>query len=147
MDNFVNSSPRAVERVRKIAGGELEFVELDLRNRAALAEVFDGRQIDSVVHFAALKAVGESVDLPLEYYDTNVTGTLGLIAAMRDHDVQRLVFSSSCAVYGNVETVPIREDTPANPASPYARTKWMCEVILADFCVRYPDWRVTSLRY
>ena len=147
VDNFVNSSPRAVERVRKVAGTELEFVELDLRDRAALGQVFTRWDFDAVVHFAALKAVGESVDMPLEYYDTNVNATLGLVAAMLEHGVRRLVFSSSCSVYGNAEVVPIREDTPARPTNPYARSKLICEMILGDFCARYPDWHVTSLRY
>jgi UDP-glucose 4-epimerase len=147
IDNFANSSPCAVERVRKVADGELDFVRLDLRDRAGLDQVFTQWKIDAVVHFAALKAVGESVDIPVEYYDTNVNATLGLVTAMREHAVHRLVFSSSCSVYGDAQSVPIREDAPVRPTNPYARSKWMCELILADVCARYPQWHVTSLRY
>jgi len=147
VDNFANSSPGAVERIRKLSERQLRFVELDLRDRAALSGLLGEAKIDAVVHFAAKKAVGESVDIPLDYYDTNVNATLGLVGAMLDHGVSRLVFSSSCSIYGEADVVPIREDSPARPTNPYARTKWMCEQILADLCVRYRDWHVTSLRY
>jgi UDP-glucose 4-epimerase len=147
VDNFANSSPLAVDRVGKIASRDLVFARLDVRDREGLGRLFAEWGVDAVVHFAARKAVGESVDIPLEYYDTNVNATLGLVTAMRDHGVERLVFSSSCAVYGDAQTVPIREDAPVRPTNPYARSKWMCEQILADVCARYPSWRVTSLRY
>jgi UDP-glucose 4-epimerase len=147
VDNFSNSSPRAVDRVREVAAGHLEFVELDVRDRERLGRVFTEHKIDAVVHFAAMKAVGESMSIPVEYYDTNVNATLGLVATMLEHGVEELVFSSSCSIYGDAETMPIREDAPARPTNPYARSKWMCEQILADVCVRYPSWHVTSLRY
>ncbi|MCL9796402.1 UDP-glucose 4-epimerase GalE [Frankia sp. AgKG'84/4] len=147
VDNFLNSSPRVLERVRKVATGEFEFVRLDVRDRDALAEVFRRWPIDAVVHFAARKAVGESVEMPLEYYDANVNATLGLVGVMAEHDVRRLVFSSSCAIYGAVDRVPITEDTPARPTNPYSRTKWMCEQILADVCAQDQGWHITSLRY
>ena len=147
VDNFVNSSPRVLDRLRKVVDGDIDFVRLDVRDRAALGDVFRRWKIDSVIHFAALKAVGESVDIPLEYYDTNVNATLGLVRVMAEHGVRRLVFSSSCAIYGAADKVPIAEDTPARPTNPYARTKWMCEQILADLCARDPSWHVTSLRY
>ncbi|WP_285222960.1 UDP-glucose 4-epimerase GalE [Frankia nepalensis] len=149
VDNFANSSPGAVDRIRALAagGGSFEFVELDLRDRAALAAALRHCPVDAVIHFAAKKAVGESVEIPLDYYDTNVNATLGLVETMLGHGVNRLVFSSSCSIYGDAASVPIREDAPARPTNPYARTKWMCEQILADVCHRYPDWHVTSLRY
>jgi UDP-glucose 4-epimerase len=147
VDNFANSSPGAVERVRKVAARDLAFVQLDVRDRESLGRVFAEWKIDAVVHFAAMKAVGESVDIPIEYYDTNVNATLSLVTTMREYGVDRMVFSSSCSIYGDAETVPIREDAPARPTNPYARSKWMCEQILADVCTRYPSWHVTSLRY
>ncbi|ADP78669.1 UDP-glucose 4-epimerase GalE [Pseudofrankia inefficax] len=149
VDNFANSSPGAVERIHKLAEGTgaFEFVELDLRDRAGLTELLGRRPVDAVIHFAAKKAVGESVEFPFDYYDTNVGATLSLVAAMLDRGVNRLVFSSSCSIYGDATTVPIREDAPARPTNPYARTKWMCEQILADVCRRHSDWHVTSLRY
>ncbi len=147
VDNFMNSSPGAVDRVHKVAARDLEFVRLDVRDRKSLGQVFTSWKIDAVVHFAAMKAVGESVNIPIEYYDTNVRATLGLVVAMREHGVCQMVFSSSCSIYGDAETVPIREDAPARPTNPYARSKWMCEQILADVCARYPSWHVTSLRY
>ncbi|WP_083419534.1 UDP-glucose 4-epimerase GalE [Pseudofrankia sp. BMG5.36] len=147
VDNFANSSPGVVARIRELAGHRLRFVELDLRDRPTLSRVLDGEEVDAVIHFAAKKAVGESVNIPLDYYDTNVNATLGLVGAMLDHGMNRLVFSSSCSIYGEADVVPIREDSPARPTNPYTRTKLMCEQILADLCDRYQDWHVTSLRY
>ncbi|OHV37930.1 UDP-glucose 4-epimerase GalE [Pseudofrankia sp. EUN1h] len=150
VDNFVNSSARAVDRIREVAGpaaGELEFVEVDTRDVAALGKVLSATPVAAVVHFAALKAVGESVTMPVEYYDTNINATLRLVEAMREHGPRRLIFSSSCSIHGDVDVIPIREDAPARPTNPYARTKWMCEQILADLCVAEPDWQVTALRY
>jgi UDP-glucose 4-epimerase len=147
VDNFLNSSPRALDRIRKVADQDLDFVRLDVRDRDALGGVFSRWQIDAVVHFAARKAVGESVEMPLEYYDTNVNATLGLVRVMGEHGVRRLVFSSSCSIYGAVDRVPITEDTPARPTNPYSRTKWMCEQILADVCVQDSAWDIISLRY
>ncbi|WP_261575151.1 UDP-glucose 4-epimerase GalE [Frankia gtarii] len=147
VDNFINSSPRVLDRLRKVAGQSLEFVRLDVRDRVALGEVFRRWPVDAVIHFAARKAVGESVEMPLEYYDTNVNATLGLVSVMAEHGVHRLVFSSSCSIHGEVDTVPITEDTPARPTNPYSRTKWMCEQILADVCAHDPAWHVISLRY
>lgn len=147
VDDLSNSSPAALDRVTELTGRSLEFVQGDVRDRALLDRVFTQYPVDAVVHFAAKKAVGESVDLPLEYYENNLAGTVSLAAAMRDHGVGRMVFSSSCSIYGDAALVPISEDAPAAPTNPYARTKWMCEQVLRDACIRYPDWSVISLRY
>ena len=150
VDDFSNSSPRAVDRIRAVAGeasAGLEFVELDVRDVAALGKLLSATPVDAVVHFAARKAVGESVTMPVEYYDTNINATLRLVEAMHEHGPRRLIFSSSCSIHGDVDVIPIREDAPAKPTNPYSRTKWMCEQILADLCVAEPDWQVIALRY
>lgn len=147
IDDLSNSSLRALDRVTEIAGRAVTFVHADVRDRSALDEVFTAHQIDAIIHFAARKAVGESVEMPLEYYDTNVGGTVNLLRAMREHAVTRLVFSSSCSIYGEADVTPITEESPARPTNPYARTKWMCEQILRDACARHPDWSVRALRY
>lgn len=147
VDNLVNSSDAALERVRQLAPGRLAFHPLDIGNRVALARVFEQHPVDVVIHFAAHKAVGDSVDRPFEYYTNNVTGLLSLLGAMRDADVKHLIFSSSCSIYGNALEQPLTETSPARPTNPYARTKWMCEQILEDICTRYSDWSVTALRY
>ncbi|WP_206337660.1 UDP-glucose 4-epimerase GalE [Streptomyces sp. WAC 06738] len=148
VDDHSNSSPRALERVAKVAGRPLTAVyESDLRDRRALAEVFAAHSFDAVIHFAAKKAVGESVQQPVEYYDTNVGGTTALLSAMREHGVHRLVFSSSCSIYGDATRVPLTEADPARPTNPYATTKWLCEQVLADTCRRLPDMSVLALRY
>jgi UDP-glucose 4-epimerase len=148
VDNHVNSSPRSLERIAKTAGRPLTAAyKVDVRDRQALAEVFAAHQVDAVIHFAAHKAVGESVALPVEYYDTNVGGTCALLSVMREHGVHRLVFSSSCSVYGDARTVPLTELSPVAPTNPYAHTKLMCERILADVCDRLTDMKVLALRY
>lgn len=147
VDNLGNSSAAAVERVRDITGGELTFYELDVADKAALDRVFAVHEIDVVVHFAAYKAVGDSMDRPLEYYSNNLTGLLSLLNAMSDADVKHLIFSSSCSIYGNAVDLPLTEESPARPTNPYAQSKWMCELILTDLCARYPEWSVTALRY
>ncbi|WP_405587418.1 UDP-glucose 4-epimerase GalE [Streptomyces sp. NBC_01092] len=148
VDDYSNSSPGALDRVAKIAARPPAAVhELDLLDRRALSRVFDEHRIDAVIHFAARKAVGESVELPVEYYDTNVGGTTALLRAMRDHEVHRLVFSSSCSIYGNATRVPITEQDPAAPTNPYAASKWLCEQMLADICRHVPELSVLALRY
>ncbi|WBB59586.1 UDP-glucose 4-epimerase GalE [Streptomyces sp. WMMC500] len=148
VDDHSNSSPRALERVAKIAGRPVTAAYgIDVRDRRALSAVFDAHAFDAVIHFAAKKAVGESVELPVEYYDTNVGGTTALLSAMREHGVHRLVFSSSCSVYGDAAAVPLTEEDPAAPTNPYATTKWLCEQVLADTCRRLPDMSVLALRY
>lgn len=147
VDNLSNSAEAAIDRVRELTGRPLPLVRADLRDEAALAEVMGAHRVTAVVHFAGLKAVGESVEAPLSYYDNNVTGTLCLLRAMRRQGVARLVFSSSCSIHGEVDSPLIGEDTPAAPTNPYARTKWMIEQILSDACVADPAWSVISLRY
>ena len=147
VDNHSNSSPRALERVQKLAGCPLTAYEVDIRDRDALGEVFRSHPVDAVVHFAAKKAVGESMQIPLAYYDINVGGTATLLRVMQAHGVHQLVFSSSCSIYGNAEQLPLNEDSTAGPTNPYARSKWICEQMMADACARYPELSVIALRY
>jgi len=133
IDNFCNSKPEALRRVEAIAGRKLlAFHNADVRDRAALRELFKAHAIDAVIHFAALKAVGESVAKPLMYYDNNIAGTVALTEVMGEAGVKSLVFSSSATVYGDPASVPIREDFPTGPTNPYGRTKWMMEFVLSD---------------
>jgi UDP-glucose 4-epimerase len=148
VDDFSNSSPHALARVEQAAGRPVTaFYEGDLRDASVLEWVFTHHDIDAVIHFAAKKAVGESVEIPLEYYEINVSATTGLLRAMLRHGVNKLVFSSSCSIYGQTETVPLDESEPAAPTNPYARSKWFCENILADAAERYPELTVVALRY
>nr|WP_262388000.1 UDP-glucose 4-epimerase GalE [Streptomyces parvus] len=148
LDDHSNSSPEALERIAKVAGRPLAATYVaDVRDRRSLNAVFTAHPIDAVIHFAAKKAVGESVRIPLAYYDINVGGTMALVSAMHDHGVHRLVFSSSCSIYGNATTVPLTEESPAAPTNPYASTKWACERALADLCQHTPELRVSALRY
>lgn len=147
IDNLCNSCEEALERVKKITGKELTFYQADLLDRKAVEEVFEKEEIESVIHFAGLKAVGESVQKPLEYYYNNITGTLVLCDVMRKYGVKKLVFSSSATVYGSPKTVPIREDFPLSVTNPYGRTKLMLEDIFRDFYVADPEWNIILLRY
>ncbi|MFI2367570.1 UDP-glucose 4-epimerase GalE [Streptomyces sp. NPDC018833] len=148
VDDYSNSSPQVLSRIQGLTGRFLSAVfEVDVRDRRTLSPVFDRHHVDAVVHFAAKKAVGESVRLPVEYYDVNVGGTTALLATMHEHGVRRLVFSSSCSIYGDVDTSPLAEQAPARPSNPYAASKWTCEQILADVCRCRPDYTVLSLRY
>ncbi|NHC07490.1 UDP-galactose 4-epimerase [Azonexus fungiphilus] len=147
LDNLCNSSRKVLDRIETIAGRRPDFVEADIRDHAALCALFAARPIDSVIHFAGLKAVGESVEKPLEYYDNNVTGSLSLLRAMRASGVRRLVFSSSATVYGDPHSVPIREDFPLQATNPYGRNKLMVEEILRDLMRAEADWRFAILRY
>ena len=147
-DNLCNSSEEAVRRVEKIAGKPVKFYQADILDREALNKIFDTEEIDSVIHFAGLKAVGESVAKPLEYYHNNITGTLILCDVMRNHGVKNIVFSSSATVYGDPAFVPITEDCPKGQiTNPYVQTKSMLEQILTDFHVADPEWNVVLLRY
>ena len=147
VDNLSNSKEESLHRVQALAGKPLEFHKVDLLDRAALEAVFQRHEIDSVIHFAGLKAVGESVSVPLRYYQNNVTGTLVLCEVMQADGVKRLVFSSSCTVYGQPQRVPITEDFPLSATNPYGRSKLMVEDILRDLYVADPSWNVALLRY
>ena len=147
LDNLCNSSPLALERVARIGGRAPTFVEGDVRDAARLDRVFADFPITAVMHFAGLKAVGESVEKPLEYYDNNVRGTLELLAAMRRASARTIVFSSSATVYGDPASVPIREDFPRSATNPYGRSKLMIEDILADVHRAERGWNIARLRY
>ena len=147
IDNFVNSKPDALDSIRKITGKDLTLCECDLRDRAAVRKAFDDNRIDAVIHFAGLKAVGESVEKPMEYYDNNLVGFLVLAEEMRDHGVKKLVFSSSATVYGMSNPVPFREDYPTSATNPYGYTKVMIEQMLRDIAKADPEWSVCMLRY
>lgn len=147
VDNLSNSKEESLKRVQKLAGKTLEFHKVDLLDKEALKAVFDNASIEAVVHFAGLKAVGESVTIPLHYYHNNVTGTLVLCEVMERHGVKNIVFSSSATVYGDPHTVPITEDFPLSPTNPYGRTKWMIEEILRDLHRADEVWNIALLRY
>ena len=147
VDNLCNSKQEALRRVEKIAGRAIDFRRVDLLDRDALEKVFAGAAFEAVLHFAGLKAVGESVRLPLAYYHNNLTGTLVLLETMKAHGVKTLVFSSSATVYGVPKSVPLREDAPLNAVNPYGRTKLMIEEILADLHAAEPGWAIARLRY
>ena len=148
LDNFSNSKPSVLDRLARITGEKPLCIEGDVRDGALLARVLREHAITAVIHFAGLKAVSESVREPLRYYDTNVSGTVTLLAAMRDADVRTLVFSSSATVYGDPAGSPIGEDAPLQPTNPYGQTKFMAEQILADLDRSEPgQWRLARLRY
>jgi UDP-glucose 4-epimerase len=146
-DNLVNSKREAVRRVERITGRSVTFVEGDIRNRDALRSVFAAHKIDAVIHFAGLKAVGESVEKPLAYYDANFSGTVALLEEMQRANVRNLVFSSSATVYGDPHTVPIREDFPLSATNPYGRSKLMIEDMLRDLYRSDARWKIALLRY
>lgn len=146
-DNLSNASEEALKRVEKITGKTVKFYKTDIRDREGLDTIFEKEDIDSVIHFAGLKAVGESVEKPLMYYDNNIHGTLVLCEAMKKAGCKSIVFSSSATVYGDPHTVPIKEDFPLHATNPYGRTKLMIEEILQDLCVSDPEWKVILLRY
>lgn len=147
LDNYSNSSPRALERVSRIAGRPLTAVEGDVRDAALLKRLFAQQPFDGVIHFAALKAVGESVSKPLAYYDNNVAGTLALLQAMQSAAVTCFVFSSSATVYGAPDELPITEQAPIRSTNPYGATKVMVEQMLRDLAAADAAWSVVSLRY
>jgi UDP-glucose 4-epimerase len=147
VDNLSNSKREALRRVEELTGRPIEFHQVDLLDRPALDRVFRKGTIDAVLHFAGLKAVGESVSQPLRYFHNNVTGTLVLLEVMDQHQVRTLVFSSSATVYGDPQAVPITEDFPLSATNPYGRSKLMIEEILRDLLRADPAWRVGILRY
>ena len=147
MDNLSNSSKKSLERVKELTGKEVKFYETDILDRPGLDKIFNENKIDAVIHFAGLKAVGESVAIPLKYYENNIAGTVTLCQAMSDHGVKKMVFSSSATVYGDPHTVPIQEDFPTSATNPYGRTKLMIEEILKDIYVSDKEWDIAILRY
>ncbi len=148
VDNLYNASEKALERVEQITGKKVTFYEADILDRDALNAIFDKEQVESVIHFAGYKAVGESVRKPIEYYYNNITGTLILCDVMRKHNVKNIVFSSSATVYGDPAFIPITEECPKGKiTNPYGQTKGMLEQVLTDIFVSDPEWRVVLLRY
>ncbi|MDL1963343.1 MAG: UDP-glucose 4-epimerase GalE [Deltaproteobacteria bacterium] len=147
VDNLSNSKMESLKRVQKLTGKTLEFHLIDLLDQHALNNVFQKSKIDAVIHFAGLKAVGESVSAPLKYYHNNVVGTLVLCSVMNNNNVKNIVFSSSATVYGDPKKVPIREEFPVNPTNPYGRSKLMIEDILKDLFEADKNWNVVLLRY
>jgi UDP-glucose 4-epimerase len=146
-DNFANSRPEAVERVTTIIGAAIPLVIGDVRDRDCISRALQEHAIEAVVHFAGLKALGESVANPLAYYDVNVTGTLRLIEAMAASSARTLVFSSSATVYGKPQYLPLDEGHPTRASNPYGRTKLIAEEMLADIAAAAPEWRIAILRY
>ncbi len=147
VDNFSNSSPDVLDKIKTITGKEVKFYEVDLLDEEKLEKVFQENEIESVIHFAGLKAVGESVAKPIEYYHNNITGTLILLGLMKKYNCKRIVFSSSATVYGNPKILPIKEDFPLSTTNPYGSTKLMIEQILQDTNVSDKDLSVAILRY
>lgn len=147
-DNYYNSSPIVVDRIEKITGKRPKVYEGDIRNREDLDEVFENEDIESVIHLAGLKAVGESVAKPIIYYDNNIGGTNILLESMADHNVKKIIFSSSATVYGSNEEVPLSENHPkGNPTNPYGWSKWFIEQMLEDLVKADPEWQVVIFRY
>lgn len=148
LDNLSNSSEKSLERVAQITGKQVPFYQVDILDKEGMEGVFQKESIDSVIHFAGLKAVGESVEKPLEYYHNNITGTLLLCDVMRSHNVKNIIFSSSATVYGDPAFIPITEECPKGKiTNPYGQTKSMLEQILTDLHVADPEWNVVLLRY
>ncbi len=146
-DNFYNSKPMVIDRIKTITGKDFKFYKADMLNRSELDEIFDQNEIDAVIHFAGLKAVGESVQIPLKYYHNNIGGTINLLESMQAHGVYNIVFSSSATVYGDSKIVPVKEDFPTSATNPYGQTKLMQEIILTDLYKSDHKWCVTLLRY
>jgi UDP-glucose 4-epimerase len=147
VDNLCNSSMESVHRVEKLTGKKISFYEADILNKDALRQIFQKEGIDAVIHFAALKAVGESCMIPLAYFRNNLSGTITLLEVMKEFDVKHLVFSSSATVYGNPEKVPVTEDMPLSATNPYGRTKLMIEEMLQDLYQSDASWNIAILRY
>ncbi len=147
LDNLANSSAKSIDRVEKITGKKMKFYECDILDKDGMRAIFEQNKIDAVIHFAGLKAVGESVAMPLKYYENNITGTVYLLEVMQEFGVKKMVFSSSATVYGVTDKMPLTEDLPTSANSPYGQTKLMIEQILTDLCVSDKDWSVVLLRY
>ena len=146
-DNLYNSKEEVVDRIKKITGKEVTFYKADMLEPESMRRIFEEHTFDCVIHFAGLKAVGESVAKPLMYYENNIAGTLNLCKLMNEYNCKRIIFSSSATVYGSPKTVPITEDFPLSTTNPYGSTKLMLERILTDFTVADPEWSVVLLRY
>ena len=147
VDNLCNSSLESLKRVEKLSGSDIPFYKVDVRDKVALTRVFKKYSIGGVIHFAGLKAVGESIEKPIEYYDTNVGGTFILAEVMRDFNCKTFIFSSSATVYGDPHTVPIKEDFPLSATNPYGRSKLMIEEFFQDVFVADDTWHIALLRY
>ena len=147
VDNLSNASVKSLDRVEEITGKKVHFYEVDIRDDVTLEKVFQNEKPEAVIHFAGLKAVGESVEIPMKYFDNNIGGTLTLLHVMKKSGCKNMVFSSSATVYGKPETVPIREDFPTSVTNPYGRTKLMIEDMLKDLYKSDPSWNVILLRY
>ena len=147
VDNFSNSKPNVLEKIKQITNKSFKFYEVDLLDEENLEKVFRENNIESVIHFAGLKAVGESVQKPIEYYHNNITGTLILLKLMKKYNCKKIVFSSSATVYGMPKTVPIKEDFPLSTTNPYGSTKLMLEQILQDVVIADDEFSVVLLRY
>ena len=147
VDNLINSSKESLKRVENLTGKKITFYEADLLDEKALDDIFVKEDIDSVIHFAALKAVGESCEIPIRYFDNNLSGTINLLKVMNRHNVKSLVFSSSATVYGKPESVPIKENFPLSVSNPYGRTKLITEDMLRDIYKSDNEWNIALLRY
>lgn len=147
IDNFSNSSADVLDKIKEISGKEITFYEGDVKDKTLLKKIFETEKIDVVIHFAAFKAVGESVKLPLKYYRNNLDSTISLLEVMDEYNCKRLVFSSSATVYGSPKSLPIKEDFPLSTTNPYGTTKLMIEQILKDLAVADPTWSIAILRY
>lgn len=148
VDNLYNSSPKSLDRVKELTGKDFKFYECDIRDTDGMDKIFKENKIDAVIHFAGLKAVGESCEKPLEYYDNNIGGTLKLCEVMRNNNCKNIVFSSSATVYGMNNISPLKETMKTGgTTNPYGTTKYMIEIILEDLCKADSDWNVTLLRY
>lgn len=148
VDNYYNSSPKVLDRIKELTGKDFKFYECDIRDTAGMDRVFKENKIDAVIHFAGLKAVGESCEKPLEYYDNNIGGTLKLCDVMRNNGCKNIVFSSSATVYGMNNVSPLKETMKAGgTTNPYGTTKYMIEIILEDICKADSEWNATLLRY
>ncbi len=147
VDNLCNSQRNVKEKIERISDRCIDFVKADLRKKKSIEKIFEDYKIDAVIHFAGLKAVGESVKKPLEYYDNNIGGTINLLQVMQDYGVKNLVFSSSATVYGACETMPLSEDSPTGAVNPYGRTKLFIEEMLKDVAAADPTFNIVILRY
>ena len=147
VDNFINSKPEVLDKIRIISGKDFKFYEVDLLDEENLEKIFKENKVEAVIHFAGLKAVGESVEKPVEYYHNNITGTLVLLKLMKKYNCKKIIFSSSATVYGKPKEVPIKEDFPLSTTNPYGSTKLMIEQILKDVCISDKEFCAILLRY